>query len=825
MWRKTFPFLAFLFLVSASLAMERGENQDKNGENIPPKEASLVEDGVQTQTGEISGTEFSDQTPRSIPNLKKKSKKKPPFRGVGVVMSGGGAKGLYHIGVLEALEENGIPIDYVAGTSMGSIIAALYAAGYSPQEMREIVRSGLVKEWALGRIDPNKYMAYYRQFGHSPSFVTVRLDFRKGTNTLPMPTNIVSSTMIDLALTGLFAPATAAAKRDFNRLMVPFLCVASDMNARRPVVLRQGELSEAVRSSMSIPLVYKPMKRDSMLLFDGGIYDNFPWKPLEEAFQPSYIIGSICTEGQGPIDEETNILDQAFRLSMQETDYSLPEESSATISRAVKVNMLDFDRAEEIMNAGYDDAQKEIPQILNEVKERCTLADFAARRKAFQEKCPPLLFDDYHIEGLNDAQNEYVRDFLNVDRQYQRKQRLMTSDELKEKLYEVLATGDFTMDFPHVVYHPERKRYSFNARFRTKPNFKISVGGCVSSTAFNQAYIGVSYERIGRVAQQVGADIFLGPLYTWGAVGGRTDFYMWKPLFLDYSFTFNTRNLNHGYFGNLTRVSNALEVKESEIFGSIGFGMPLSHRSLFELRIHGGHTNYHYHSSGLSRETTDHTRFSFFALKAGFERNTLDQMLFPQKGSSLKLSAIFVTGQDKCQPKNTGEFTDRTNRKWVGARLSWTKYFKLPYSRFSFGVDFDGVVTNHPNLSREGATMMSLPSYEPIPHARMIYMPAFHGRRFVAGGVMPTISFTPNFFLRGGFFTMYHEEREHDDRFCDHGDAGRRFHFIADASLVYHTPIGPVSLSLTKYDLRDWKNMYLTFSFGYAIFSPKGKFY
>ncbi|MEG2365489.1 MAG: patatin-like phospholipase family protein, partial [Alistipes sp.] len=75
---------------------------------------------------------------------------------VGVVMSGGGAKGLYHIGVLEALEQNGIPIDYVAGTSMGSIIAAMYAAGYSPAEMRVIVESGVIKEWVSGRIDPNK---------------------------------------------------------------------------------------------------------------------------------------------------------------------------------------------------------------------------------------------------------------------------------------------------------------------------------------------------------------------------------------------------------------------------------------------------------------------------------------------------------------------------------------------------------------------------------------------------------------------------------------------------------------------------------------------
>ena len=85
-------------------------------------------------------------------------------------MSGGGAKGLYHIGVLQALEESGIPIDYVSGTSMGSIIAGMYAAGYSPEEMRRIVASGVVKQWVSGRIDPS-YLPYYRRNTGTPIFL------------------------------------------------------------------------------------------------------------------------------------------------------------------------------------------------------------------------------------------------------------------------------------------------------------------------------------------------------------------------------------------------------------------------------------------------------------------------------------------------------------------------------------------------------------------------------------------------------------------------------------------------------------------------------
>ena len=96
---------------------------------------------------------------------------------VGVVMSGGGAKGLYHIGVLQALEESGIPIDYVSGTSMGSIIAGMYAAGYSPEEMRRIVASGVVKQWVSGRIDPS-YLPYYRRNTGTPIFLSIRLNMK-----------------------------------------------------------------------------------------------------------------------------------------------------------------------------------------------------------------------------------------------------------------------------------------------------------------------------------------------------------------------------------------------------------------------------------------------------------------------------------------------------------------------------------------------------------------------------------------------------------------------------------------------------------------------
>ncbi len=744
---------------------------------------------------------------------------------VGVVMSGGGAKGLYHIGVLEALEEYGVPVDYVAGTSMGSIIAAMYAAGYSPAEMRAIVASGVVKEWVSGRIDPS-YSSYYRQIGTMPAFMSLRLDLH-GARKFRMPTNLISSTPIDMALTELFAPATAASGGDFDRLMVPFLCVASDLNAREPAVLRSGDLSEAVRSSMSIPLVFKPVKKDSMLLYDGGIYDNFPWRPMDREFRPGLIVGSICTEGNTSPREENSLLDQAFMLAMHDTDYDLPKGRSVTIKRAVDATMLDFDNAVAIMDSGYMDAVRAIPSILERTRERRTPLQVAARREAFREKCPPLIFDDYKLEGLTDAQRAYIRDFTRVDRRYNGRQRRMGFNELKDNLYSVLSDGDFTMDFPHVTYDSLTERYSFEAKFGTKPNFKVLVGGNVSSTAFNQAYIGINYQTIGRVGQSVGADLYLGPIYNWGMLGGRTDFYIWKPFFIDYSYNFAVRNFRHGSFGNVTKVDNALQVKNSETFFSVGLGMPLSRRGVFLLRLNGGLTNYRYDSEELLVNDTDHTRFSFFGAKAEVARNTLDKFLYPRRGSDLRLSGIYVVGRDKYEAWDERKFSSRITRQWFGARFTWDKYFDMPgCSWFSFGFNIDAVITNQPSFSTGTATLMSMPVYQPVPQAKMLFMPDFCARRFVAGGVMPTFDLLPNFFIRTGFYAMFREKRSFSP--FTNGLTRRdddRMHYIAETSLVYHTPIGPVSLALTKYDLRNRKNMYLTFNFGYAIFAPRGTFY
>lgn len=749
----------------------------------------------------------------------------PQKGGVGLVLSGGGAKGLYHIGVIEALEERGVPIDYVAGTSMGSIIAAMYASGYSPAEMRQIVLSGQIQEWVSGRIDPSKYKPYYRQLGNSPSFINLWLDLSDEDKKFRMPSSLISSTQVDMALLQLFTPASTAADGDFSQLMVPFLCVAADMNRREPVTLVSGSLTEAVRASMAIPLAFKPVKSGERLFYDGGVYDNFPWRPLDERYAPSLLIGSICTSGNVVPKEGDSLIDQALLIAMGGTDYTLPEGRSVTIHRAIEAGMLDFAEGASIMDAGYEDTIQQIDQILAQVGQTLPAEYYAKRREAFRQKCPPLIFDNYELHGATEEQTAYIRDYMRVDYQTFDGQRQMSFDRLRDLMYALMTGSDYTMDIPEAHYNPETERYTFKANLRARPNFKLTIGGNISSTAFNQFYIGLNYQTFGRTANRFSADLYLGPTYTWGTIGGRVDFFWSDPFFLTYGYNFSTKNFRHGSFGRIARVDNTLPIKSSDSYGQLGLGVRLNHRSVFDIKLHGGHTNYHYYPDIADLDHSDHTRFFFLGAKAEVARNTLDKYLYPTRGSDLRLSAIYISGSERFRAASAKNFSSGDNRNWWGARFSWTKVFDMPsLSWFSLGLNAESVYTNHPDFRVPGASMLSKPSYEPIPHAKMIFMPDFYADRFVAGGVQPTFDLMPNFFLRTGFYAMYRNKNHYaSGTLVDWKD--RQMHYIAECSLVYHTPIGPVNLSFIKYDLKSWRNAYLMFNFGYPIFAPKGTFY
>ena len=180
------------------------------------------------------------------------------------------------------MKENDIPIDFISGTSAGALIGSMYAVGYSPEEIEEFVLSENFQLMVNGEVRPNQRFIFRESDSDASLF-----DFNFGLGSKikkSLPTNFTSSTLLDYQMLKILGTVSASNGDDFNNLFVPFRCVASDIANKQSVVLKDGHLNEAVRASMSYPFYFKPIKINETLMFDGGLYNNFPADVLYNDF-------------------------------------------------------------------------------------------------------------------------------------------------------------------------------------------------------------------------------------------------------------------------------------------------------------------------------------------------------------------------------------------------------------------------------------------------------------------------------------------------------------------------------------------------------------
>ena len=739
---------------------------------------------------------------------------------VGLVLSGGGAKGLYHIGVIKALEENGIPIDYVSGTSMGAIIAGLYAIGYTPEQMAEIFESNQIKYWMSGKIEDK----YFKQRRPNAAMITLRIDFRNPQRIakLQLPTSLIQSNTLDLAFVEFFSGPSAQCGGDFDKLFVPFRCIATDAAARKEVVYRGGDLGKAIRASMTIPLVFRPIKQDSTLLYDGGIYNNFPWQVLQEDFKPDILIGSKCVEGNSK-PKEDNPMEQILALTMMHTDYDLPSDEDILIDHTFDdVTTLDFSKAAYVIDRGYQDAMAKMPQILERVVRRADTTELDLRRAAYRMSLPKLVFDKYEISGMGKKQTQYMKRILQLDKKLE-EQKLFDFDQFRSEYFKMLSEGEIEGDFPDVAYNDTTKSFQLDLHLRTKPSLKLMFGGNISSTSMNQAYVGVEYRRLGRNMHTYNFDGYFSALYSSVFVGGRNDFFWKIPFAVDYGFYYNYYNFFKSDFGMLSKHNDLSFAKQGDLHLTAGLSMPTDRFQAFSMRFNIGRENFRYfQSTGHSDDDVmDQSRFPFLGVKLELARNNLNYLMYPTRGLRQSISAIYVSGLEYYTPGTFAPTADRVeeNRYWFGARFTREQYFRIA-KWFSLGYLVDGVITTHPSFSNEYATNISSPAFQPTPHSRLVYLKDFRSKSFIGGGIIPTFEFGPRFYLKNSVYAFLPEDANKST-----ADVRKRLRYIFNSSLVYQTHIGPISLTLSKYDATTSHNWFLTFNFGFMLFNGSGLFY
>lgn len=262
---------------------------------------------------------------------------------VGLVLSGGGAKGVAHIGALKVLHEAGIPIDYIAGTSMGSIVGGLYAIGYDAHRLDSMVRT---QDWAFLLSD--KVYRYNLPFSEKERDEKYLISFPLSVNSrLKLPSGFISGQNIY----NLFSELTIGYHDtiSFLKMPIPFSCVASNLADGSAVVLNNGNLPLAMRASMAIPGVFTAVKMDSLVLVDGGIANNFPTNVARD-MGAEIIIGIDVTSGLKDVDQLNSVMDVFDQLTTF-MGRSMYEKNIKLANLYIKPNIVPYSAASFSTNA------------------------------------------------------------------------------------------------------------------------------------------------------------------------------------------------------------------------------------------------------------------------------------------------------------------------------------------------------------------------------------------------------------------------------------------------------------------------------------------
>lgn len=329
---------------------------------------------------------------------------------VGLVLSGGGAKGISHIGILQAIDSAGLKIDYLTGTSMGSIIGGLYAIGYSGKEIEQIAEkldwdAILSNKPVYSQIsidEKNEYGKYSVEFGlkkFKPQFAT----------------GLIESEALWLTLNELFMPVYNI--KDFSKFNIPFKCIATDLYDGKAVVLSDGEIVTAVRASMAIPSIFTAIEKDSTKLVDGGIIRNFPVTDLK-SMGADIILGVNLSTGLTDISKLNNLLEVFYQITQYRDAEDLVKEKKLCdliIEPPLEeYSAGSFNATGDIMMIGKEMGKKYYPYFKHLADSLNKIYPIRYSPYGRLPKTEKIFIDEVSIEGINNTSSDYLLDKVEV---------------------------------------------------------------------------------------------------------------------------------------------------------------------------------------------------------------------------------------------------------------------------------------------------------------------------------------------------------------------------------------------------------------------------
>jgi NTE family protein len=555
------------------------------------------------------------------------------------------------------------------------------------------------------------------------------------------------------------------------------------------------------------------------LLFDGGLYNNFPADIMYQDFLPDIIIGSTVAVEMAPPGED-DIFGQIKNMLMERTSYSeVCETQSMLIVRPKipKVSILDFSQSDEMVKGGYNSTLLRMEEIKSMISRREDSLVLNAKREKFKSKIKPLIFKDLAIEGLTKNQSSYIKGVLGS------KKYPITPDELRPLYFRMALDDRIKKIYPIARYDSSMQGFRLRLKMKLDKDLFAQFGGVFSSRPINTGFIALRYKRINRLGLTVDGNAYFGKFYGSTQVKASIDFPFRLPFIFESDFTLNNLNFFNSASTFFEDIKPSYLIQYERSF-TANVALPLGNKG--RIRIGGTGVrmfdDYYQVESFTKADTADRTEFNHASGWIQFERNSLNRKFYASAGSMLKLTFRFIEGQEINTPGSTSSKKDiyRKSHDFFRAKLTYESYFNKR-GIIRPGLFAQVVVSNQPFFNNYTASIIEASVFNPIPESQTRFMPVFRTHNFAAGGVRTIFSLHSRLDLRlEGYIFQPHREILQDNSAPKYGDELAKRYFMASAVLVLHTPVAPLALSVNYFD-QEPEPISVIFTAGFLIFNKR----
>ena len=308
---------------------------------------------------------------------------------IGLVLEGGGALGLAHIGVIQWLEEHRIPVSYIAGTSMGGLVGGVYATGRNPAEVRELVESIQWNDVLRGQV-PFQNLTFRRKQDAVVYPGAIEFGLKKG---LQFPEGFNTGQEVQFILDRVALPYSTI--QNFDQLPIPFACVAADLVTSKQYVFRSGNLATAMRATMSLPGFFSPIRIDGHVLADGGILNNLPVDVARQMGADITLAVHLEVQPMTPTDTLSSfgVLRKSISVTVAANEMRSIELADVLVSVPLgKFDNMDYNQSDALIKAGYAAAQSKAAVLSRLSVDEATWNQYLAQRAARRRQAPKPQF-------------------------------------------------------------------------------------------------------------------------------------------------------------------------------------------------------------------------------------------------------------------------------------------------------------------------------------------------------------------------------------------------------------------------------------------------